>query len=113
MRFHMYNAVHFHECNIKQLFLCCEIYLDNFHYKLYGDTRPCVSTPSDPLFVQYFTCTGQKGTFLSSMGILLDVDWRYEGAFLLLNPPPVQLVSTTNQLRIMIYNYLKDNTFHL
>lgn len=55
----------------------------------------------------------KKGTFLSSMGMLLDVGWRYAGTFLLLNPPPVQLVSTTNQLRIVIYNYLKDNAFHL
>lgn len=67
----------------------------------------------DPLFVHYFTCTGQKSAFLSSMGILLDVGWRYAGTFLLPNPPPVQLDSSANQLRIMIYNYLKDNTFHL
>ena len=60
-----------------------------------------------------FLVLDKKGTFLSSMGMLLDVDWRYGGTFLLSNPPPVQLVSGANQLRIMIYNYLKDNTFHL
>ena len=70
-------------------------------------------TPSSPLFVQYFTCTGQKKYFFVQYGDIIGRKKIYAGAFLLSNPPPVQLVSTTNQLRIVIYNYLKDNAFHL